>query len=99
MSASWNLIRSLLICRRAPVSTLARFVGVISGVSDFGFIGQEHPWFVLNYTFREAKPAVLGPVHHRGGLAWACFVRVLKPSDPPEIPCILCVQQACATAF
>ena len=34
-----NLIRPLLICRQAPVSTLALFVGVIGGVSAFGIIG------------------------------------------------------------
>jgi predicted PurR-regulated permease PerM len=39
VSASGNLIRPLLICRQAPVSTLALSVGVIGGVSAFGIIG------------------------------------------------------------
>jgi predicted PurR-regulated permease PerM len=40
VSASGNLIRPLLICRQAPVSTLALSVGVIGGVSAFGIIGR-----------------------------------------------------------
>lgn len=39
VSVSDNLVRPLLISRRAPVSTLAVFVGVIGGVSAFGMIG------------------------------------------------------------
>ena len=39
VSVSDNLLRPLLISRRAPVSTLAVFVGVIGGVSAFGMIG------------------------------------------------------------
>ncbi len=39
VSASGNLIRPLLSCRQAPVSTLALSVGVIGGVSAFGIIG------------------------------------------------------------
>ncbi|HUW28888.1 MAG TPA: AI-2E family transporter [Sulfuriferula sp.] len=39
VSVSDNLVRPLLISRRAPVSTLVVFVGVIGGVSAFGMIG------------------------------------------------------------
>ena len=39
VSVSDNLLRPLLISSRAPVSTLAVFVGVIGGVSAFGMIG------------------------------------------------------------
>lgn len=39
VSATDNLMRPLLISSRAPVSTLAIFVGVIGGISAFGMIG------------------------------------------------------------
>jgi predicted PurR-regulated permease PerM len=39
VSVSDNLMRPLLISIRAPVSTLAIFVGVIGGISAFGMIG------------------------------------------------------------
>jgi predicted PurR-regulated permease PerM len=39
VSVSDNLMRPLLISTRAPVSTLAVFVGVIGGISAFGMIG------------------------------------------------------------
>jgi len=39
VSVSDNLLRPFLISSRAPVSTLAVFVGVIGGVSAFGMIG------------------------------------------------------------
>jgi len=39
VSVSDNLMRPLLISIRAPVSTLAVFVGVIGGISAFGMIG------------------------------------------------------------
>jgi predicted PurR-regulated permease PerM len=39
VSVSDNLMRPLLISSRAPVSTLAVFVGVIGGISAFGMIG------------------------------------------------------------
>jgi predicted PurR-regulated permease PerM len=39
VSVADNLMRPLLISSRAPVSTLAVFVGVIGGISAFGMIG------------------------------------------------------------
>jgi predicted PurR-regulated permease PerM len=39
VSVADNLMRPLLISSRAPVSTLAIFVGVIGGISAFGMIG------------------------------------------------------------
>lgn len=39
VSIADNLMRPLLISSRAPVSTLAVFVGVIGGISAFGMIG------------------------------------------------------------
>jgi predicted PurR-regulated permease PerM len=39
VSVSDNLLRPLLISSRAPVSTLAVFIGVIGGISAFGLIG------------------------------------------------------------
>jgi predicted PurR-regulated permease PerM len=39
VGASDNVLRPVLAARQAPVSTVAVFVGVIGGVTAFGFIG------------------------------------------------------------
>jgi predicted PurR-regulated permease PerM len=39
VGASDNVLRPILAARQAPVSTMAVFVGVIGGVTAFGFIG------------------------------------------------------------
>ena len=61
VSASDNLIRPLLICRQAPVSTLAIFVGIIGSVSTLDLQARLRSDPGMRYTFaRGAHPHIVG---------------------------------------